>query len=62
MAEWLGHLIGGLPFWLVISVGSIVAVIGAILWALPMGFDLPGPKSEWQKSWYKKKENKHGKK
>ena len=62
MTDWLGHLLADAPFWVVIIVGGIVAVIVGFFYFLPVGFELKGPKSEWRKSWYKKKEAKHGKK
>jgi dolichyl-phosphate-mannose--protein O-mannosyl transferase len=63
MAEWLGQLLANAPVWVVLIVGLIAAVIVGFFWILPVGFEFPGPKSEWQKSWYKKKEvKKHGKK
>lgn len=63
MAEWLGQLLSDSPLWVIIIVGSIVALLSIITSAFIYGYDVKGPRSEWQKSWYKKKEvKKHGKK
>lgn len=62
MAEWLGQTLAGMPLWLIIVIVSLVALVGAVIYTMGYGYELPGPKSEWQKSWYKKKEKNHGKK
>ena len=62
MEQWLGQLLSSAPVWLVVIVAALVGTVAVMYWIIPIELQLPGPKSEWQKTWYKKKEKKHGKK
>lgn len=40
MAEWIGHLLGGLPSWLFLPVFVLFAIIATVVWLLfsPAGY------------------------
>ncbi len=63
MTDWLGHILASVPWWLVLPLTIIIGIVATLFYWGPelLTWLFPNRKTEWQKSWYKKKENKHGK-